>query len=1375
MQPKTLSRSLIRFALAGVVLAPFLLARPAAADDRDLLRTSSANPYVFIILDTSGSMNWAPPCSSADFAAGKCTPLCTTGDCFVPLMGDDPHSKFYEAKQALVNVLRQVNNVNFGFATYNQDTLYVEQKHWMYSAAANGVTISGVPGGAWPAAGAQEVFGFEWPCTSGSTTGCGGTTPADVTNSWQLTRVQRVPKGGQTFTTPQTLYIKASTGTVYKITYTPVAGGVLGAATVKTTVTVVRCTNSSCSSTSAVGSTTVTWNLVSDFISWEFQAAAGNPPDFEIGYFNQGDASDSAAANTCGASTTSGWDPNTDTASDASDQGCSILNGACPIDLRFPTQPTDPRGALFTVGDVVPLDWTNDHNLLLQQRLAPVLITNPSAIPDATVASSAFGISSYFNDQPLALDGSLRLKNSSVLPLIPNGSTPLAASLLSFRQWYAGCTSGNCTASQAATGWKAYAAAHDTSFACRRKYVLFITDGQETCSGNPCTVASDLNNRDGVTVDVVAFGVNDANSTLSSINCMATNGGGVAYFPQNQAELIASLKTAFGAILEESTAFASAAVPQVQADVSDKLFLTSFNPLNGESIWNGHVNAFLKPLPLTSANKPDTSRVCNTSSITSSCLLWDGADAVSRAAPTPTNAALGTQTGLQLGSDPTSNRRVFYTEANSTGAVPSTMRLFYPPTGPVAANNVDPLWADLFNGLKVSYTVADPSTAHTTAVNIIAKQLALRTDTINFLDGTTKSISFAMGDTFHADPLVISNPDNFDLYAADYKGNGMACGTSGLLPKNPGYRCFADKERQRRQILYLAANDGMLHAFDIANYSASLQKYQDDMKGLEIFAYMPRLVMPIVRDQAQGANEIFSMDGAPRSNDVFIDPNYTTAPASADDTNREWRTVIVGGFREGGSIFGGGLVSGFVSGYYALDVTQPDTLTAANVPTSPGTPTAPTVPDCLDLGNLAKSNCGRNPFPAVLWEFTDSISGSQLDEDGNSAPDLGATWSAPTIGRIKVTDGGNVVDKWVAIFGGGYDELNKTTPKSGTYIYIVDIETGQAIYKHALSGAAAADPAVVDTNQDGYLDTIYIGTTAGMMYKMDISKAAALQSVTINKSLFLPPLAANATVKRVTDTAWNPFAIFSTGGRPIFFAPTAFFLPTIGRYILGFGTGDRENLWNLTGQTGRFYMIEDEGYTQASSGLPRTETNYKQLDSNGSDVASASDFIINPTSGLNSGWVLLLNADERVITQSFGLSGVVIFSSYNPQVVVTGTGSGVVCARSGDSRQFLVFANNGNSVLTSGGSLTRYLVIPEFVTNPFVEQGATKNSPATNKNSEQLDAIQQGIYNTLQQFAPKHARFANYWYSVSAVRSDTGYVREATIPIAIVIKNWKEN
>src|SRR5262249_32704329 len=113
-----------------------------------------------------------------------------------------------------------------------------------------------------------------------------------------------------------------------------------------------------------------------------------------------------------------------------------------------------------------------------------------------------------------------------------------------------------------------------------------------------------------------------------------------------------------------------------------------------------------------------------------------------------------------------------------------------------------------------------------------------------------------------------------------------------------------------------------------------------------------------------------------------------------------------------------------------------------------------TVPTCLDISNNTVSGCGTLPFPSVLWEFTDSVNGAQLDEDSNGYPDLGQTWSVPTVGRIKVIEGGKQVDKFVAIFGGGMDADNKTSPKRGNWLYIVDVETGQAIYKRDVQPVA---------------------------------------------------------------------------------------------------------------------------------------------------------------------------------------------------------------------------------------------------------------------------------------------------------------------------------
>ena len=73
------------FALAGTLAAILTLTgAPLLADDRDILRESTTKPYLFVILDTSGSMNWAPKCTAAQVAAGTCTYHCETGDCAVP-------------------------------------------------------------------------------------------------------------------------------------------------------------------------------------------------------------------------------------------------------------------------------------------------------------------------------------------------------------------------------------------------------------------------------------------------------------------------------------------------------------------------------------------------------------------------------------------------------------------------------------------------------------------------------------------------------------------------------------------------------------------------------------------------------------------------------------------------------------------------------------------------------------------------------------------------------------------------------------------------------------------------------------------------------------------------------------------------------------------------------------------------------------------------------------------------------------------------------------------------------------------------------------------------------------------------------------------
>jgi type IV pilus assembly protein PilY1 len=360
---------------------------------------------------------------------------------------------------------------------------------------------------------------------------------------------------------------------------------------------------------------------------------------------------------------------------------------------------------------------------------------------------------------------------------------------------------------------------------------------------------------------------------------------------------------------------------------------------------------------------------------------------------------------------------------------------------------------------------------------------------------------------------------------------------------------------------------------------------------------------------------------------------------------------------------------------------------------------------------------------------------------------------------------------------------------------MVDVETGKVIYKRVLQGATPGEPAVVDSNSDGLLDKVYVATTAGLVYKVDLSTPMELRSYTVTKTQALPNLAADTVVQRVIDPLWDPFPIFDTIDRPIYYAPTALFISKLNTVALAFGTGDRENLWDSTAtQEGRFYLIVDDGFTaaQAASGvLPRDESMYQAILPNA--LKTSQDYVLSPSAGKARGWFLRLGAGERVITPAFGLVGFLTFSSYEPQVTVSGGSGGPVCGRTGLSRVYVVFSSNANGVLKgpTAGSTQRFSEVPVFLAPPTIDSGPTQNRPrseggpgggsggATDPDGDgredTLSLDQREIMEELKKYFPPDTRFGNYWYDVSAMGSDTRYVGIAAIPIGILQKNWKEN
>ncbi|MEM7353160.1 MAG: hypothetical protein AAF657_20365 [Acidobacteriota bacterium] len=1477
---KTLTKSTwARLVAACLLAATCLLAPPVQADDRDLLRQSSGEPFVFILFDTSGSMHWTPQCTQESFDRGDCQPLCPSGDCYALRNGDDPASKFYQAKEALHEVLQSVEGVQFGFATYNQDDLWVRSKHWQYAFAATepdgttanqGIQLDSLR--RYPTAGALENFGWGWSCDNGTNSsiwarGCYAEYPADLDDEWEVSRVQLLPKHCSVQQCTRTVYIRDDQDDkTYRVRYwqDDKDNWPYGAAKYRSKLRIDRCDNDDCSSRTFKDEKHVYYDLVDEFIAWD-NGARRNAD--EMGFFSQSQAADGSAGNTC-----AGIDDNADTGSDKYPDSSSDYNLRWPTDTSDPRNDTDDDGSNdvdhFDFGDLIPLDWNDDQKTDILARLAP----------GSRDGEPYFGVSGYFRDDRRGecsdddsvcykdtdcsgsavcenREGVLRLKDDSQRPLISDGATPLGNSIKDFRTWYTGCAHGACPN---ATGWEDLAAAQDPSWACRKKYLLIITDGDETCSGpDACSGTAGLKAQSSVNTFVVAFGVQ--NNSGNRLTCMAANGGtGEPIYPQNKQELVAALTQIFNDIRIEARSFASASVPTVQNETSDKIYLSSFTPLPNLSVWPGRIDSYREPLPLNDDDTPylppppgsgePCTRCCEDAGLQASCHLWNAGEVLVGQAPTPTEVELGT---LKLGGG-TDERRVLYAQepdpSDAELDVPTSLRLFQPPTS-------EPDRYDLWRGLGLiddSVAVGDLSsaaeaTAEAEATKIIGNTLKIKTEVVVDPEGFApdQTFEFVLGDIFHADPEVLTSPNHLRFFRSDLNG----------------YRDFARRNFWRRKMLIVAANDGQLHFFDAGIrqliYDPTLQRNVPlftDGTGTELFSYMPRLAMPVVGEQFDGSAvadpgvsgaHVYSLDGHTRLADAYIDPQHNGTNPRAED--REWRSVLIGGLRAGGDVMGGGTVPGFVSGYYALDITQPDKMeTPAPSPQDPDPkpypiPVGGIVPSCLDLapgGGLQSSpDCSvdaGNPkaFPAELWSFTDQhpdldpttrdllfldeddsafpidpTSGLAPTPDGNGFHDLGDTWSKPLIGQIEICTGSDcdpatlpndIENRFVAIFGGGLDSEDPDAARRGNWLYMIDIETGRAIYKRQLEGSMPAAPAALDRDQDGLLDTIYAATTAGKVYKVDLTARAsggtvpALADVTLtNASLLGSPLSGgqSITVQRITDLAWEPFAIFDTGARPVYMTPTLMFVPDIDQYAIAFGTGNRHDLWQRNGIGGRFLTLVDEDYTRNDSRrLPRVETDYAAIGAD--DVNTTANHLIDRTTG-DRGWVLSLEPDDRVITQAFALVGVLVFTSFEPQVAEAFDEDGNpidACARTGRSRIFVVDASSANAFTDldqlSAASVERYIDVGDFTTSPYVDQAATKNPPpdggATGKNADssldqaQID-LQDAIRRALMQYFPEDCRFnPTFSLTVNASRSDTGFVRYATIPIAMCSTEWKQ-
>ena len=236
--------------------------------------------------------------------------------------------------------------------------------------------------------------------------------------------------------------------------------------------------------------------------------------------------------------------------------------------------------------------------------------------------------------------------------------------------------------------------------------------------------------------------------------------------------------------------------------------------------------------------------------------------------------------------------------------------------------------------------------------------------------------------------------------------------------------------------VFVAANDGMLHAFDGVN-------------GNELFAYIPQSVyskLPAISDKNYALNST-------TANNVNTDGSVMAADIKVGN---DWNTYLFGSMGRG------------AKGVYALNVTAPQNVSEAS------------------------------PSAVAKWEFTTASMPNNTPDMADLGFIVGRT-NAKTNGQPYQV-GYMANGKWAAIYGNGYNSTSGNAalfilftdgPPSGTATW-----TAGTHYVKIATGATGngpnnglSSPTPVDTDNDGKIDVIYAGDLKGNVWKFNVSDA----------------------------------------------------------------------------------------------------------------------------------------------------------------------------------------------------------------------------------------------------------------------------------------------
>jgi len=362
----------------------------------------------------------------------------------------------------------------------------------------------------------------------------------------------------------------------------------------------------------------------------------------------------------------------------------------------------------------------------------------------------------------------------------------------------------------------------------------------------------------------------------------------------------------------------------------------------------------------------------------------------------------------------------------------------------------------------------------------------------------------------------------------------------------------------------------MLHAFDAKN-------------GEELWAFIPPSMIKnlpqLSSTKPNTTNSIYGVDGSPVIKDIYYD--------------KKWRTILLAGMGRGGS------------SYFALDVTNsdsPEFLFAFEN-------------DALDKrvyhwdGNGNRESLGYTS--GILPEYDYSK--------------LGEAWSTPVIVLMPYQG----KQKWVAVFGAGYNGSVNTS--YGSSVYVIDLEDKGKVLKRVDltdvgNNIANSQPAelvaispdsTILANYKGAL--VYFADLEGKQWKINLTDKGALYEVT-------PVFDAEAT--RENDRM-EFFKVLST------IDPD----DTLWNY---YGTGNQQKIQRISSDiNNRIYGLKDKDFPnfKSISGLKNTASSSLKDTTNKNSICPAKTDL---------GWYVNLESNERISGELNILDGKIQAVRYLP-------------------------------------------------------------------------------------------------------------------------------